>query len=408
MDDKEQNLVGTTTVGRPSKDLTKVETLRFVFLDFQNQKEQRGEPILSPILKACGFLWKVQLFPYGSDSSSVDTENISLFLRFVGDKNRRAKIKFSIRFGQSDAETIGSEQLFSESTHTQWGWRDPVQRATVLSNYLETDGSLVVEVNFVNKGSKNVWYPDELQQQPILTKFYDDISETGDLVFLVEEKKYYAHKIVLSYRAKGIYELYCEEYTNNGDTTNQQQQSIPISGMKGDILQKILEFIYTVKTPEIKDVEVAVELLLASNRLGVTDLKLYVESIITENYLSITNAATMLVLSDAHTCALLKEAALELFASDTDVVMDSDDWPKVQESKHLLKEIIKSTKTSSLHNKHTNTRTNENEKRKRCSQPDTDLLDITSLREKLQDAGMEIDGSREILIERLVNNQGSS
>ena len=81
-----------------------------------------------------------------------------------------------------------------------------------------------------------------------------------------------------------------------------------------------LSFFHCVRTPEFTDKDTTIKLLLAADRLGCTDLKLYVESTIVENFLDASNAAEWVVRSDSHSCPLLKEASMKIYASDNNTV----------------------------------------------------------------------------------------
>ena len=169
----------------------------------------------------------------------------------------------------------------------------------------------------------------------------------------------------------------------------------------------------------MKDETTATKFLLAADRLDCTDLKLYAESTITDKFLNASNAAHWLILGDSHSCALLKEASMKLYKSDANSVMESDDesWRKIVESNRLVVELLKfCTVTKKLPPpvgtaavSSSSSTTNNKRKRKNNSHIDTvDHLDVTSLREQLLEANLEIDGSREILVDRLKEHFGNT
>jgi hypothetical protein len=167
--------------------------------------------------------------------------------------------------------------------------------------------------------------------------------------------------------------------------------------MKGEIFQKLLEFVYTVKTPEVEDdgLNTAIEILLAANRFDCTQLKFYIESVIVDNFLTPTIAAKMLILGDSYSCALLKEAAMNLYASDPIAVRESEGWTEIKESNRLLDELLESVShklVSYKNNGHDATTT---------TTTTVDNLDVTSLREQLQESKLEVDGNRSMLVARL-------
>ena len=69
-------------------------------------------------------------------------------------------------------------------------------------------------------------------------------------------------------------------------------------------------------TPEFTDKDTTIKLLLAADRLGCTDLKLYVESTIVYKFLDASNATEWVVRSDSHSSPLLKEASMKMYASE--------------------------------------------------------------------------------------------
>jgi len=107
----------------------------------------------------------------------------------------------------------------------------------------------------------------------------------------------------------------------------------------------------------------------------------------------------MLILADSHSCPLLKEATLKLYDTDDTAVMESEGWSHIEESPRLLVEILKFCKmkqkaSSAISN-------NEN------AINDVTKLDVTSLRERLLEAHLDIDGNQEILMERLKDHISS-
>ncbi|OEU06039.1 hypothetical protein FRACYDRAFT_222647, partial [Fragilariopsis cylindrus CCMP1102] len=158
--------------------------------------------------------------------------------------------------------------------------------------------------------------------------------------------------------------------------------------------ETILKFIYMDEVPTMKgcddDAEKARLNLLTANRFGCTDLKLYMESILIEKFLVPSTVAGMLLLADSHSCALLKEATMNMYASN--------DWTKLKESNDLLVELL--VYATSSRKKYSSVVDDGN-----GTIDDVDDFDVTSLRERLQqqNVDLDLDGSREILVERWKN-----
>ncbi|OEU18051.1 hypothetical protein FRACYDRAFT_268855 [Fragilariopsis cylindrus CCMP1102] len=124
------------------------------------------------------------------------------------------------------------------------------------------------------------------------------------------------------------------------------------------------------------------------------------ESILTEKFLIPSTAAGFLLLADSYSCALLKEAAMVVYASNPNDVMESsqDDWTKLKESNDLLVELL--VYATSSRKQYSSVVDDGN-----GTIDDVDDFDVTSLRERLQqqNVDLDLDGSREILVERWKN-----
>ena len=385
--------IGVVSVG-PTQKLLKheIQTMEFRINDFANHNQVRGKPIKTPSIRAYGHDWILRVFPRGSPSSREDFEYVSCFLLYVGDNDVDDEPSTMLSFRCKDTKRATDElHVFCKDCNNGdkrlWGYQNFLKRTDVLENYLDKDGTLVIEVDIqIAEERKNIWYPDPLQEEPSLVKLYHTHESTSDITFDVDGKEFHAHKSILSVRAETLFELANDD--DNGRIRD--GKIVTIFSTEADIFEQILEYVYTVKTPEIKNEGIAIKLLVAADRFGCTDLKLYIESTIVDKFLNATNAAKWLLLSDSHSCALLKEASMRLHVSDANTVMESkDDWSMVVESNRLLEELFKSNSSSSSSN----------------AVVDVENLDVTTLREKLVYANLEIDGCRNILIERLKRYQ---
>lgn len=351
------------SVGEPPKKfLNGVETIRFVIHDFKDRKEKIcvGHKIESPTAKAHGYEWSVSVYP----RSSLTAEFCFFCLTIHQHADEFVKLSWRCK---------GFESLDLDPTsfNVQRSRGVILQRDDTLENVLEDD-SLVIEVDIrIAANNQCVWYPKELQQQPIWVDLYQDASsDTSDVVFSVGESIFRVHKSILSLRGKKLYEIAME---------SDNDAPIPIHSTRKEIFKSFLDFVYTVKTPVIENEDIATELLVAADRYDCVHLKLYVESVIVDKFLTPGNAAALLILGDSHSCALLKEAAMNLYFTDTKTVKKAQAWSRVKESNKLLVELLDCAT---------------------CSK-ELELMDVTKLREDLGEANLELDGSHEVLFNRM-------
>ena len=120
------------------------------------------------------------------------------------------------------------------------------------------------------------------------------------------------------------------------------------------------------------------DLLELADRLGFSDLKLFVESKMVEHgFADVDAAIRMLFFADGHSCALLKEAALDLLVAKPNQAMQSSEWETLKESGRLCAEVFE----HSFGGKATS---------------------VAELRHKLKRRGeKDVDGSKETLRKRL-------
>jgi hypothetical protein len=455
-DDHYYNEYRVAEVGQPRKRLLKkVETMRFKLHDFANCEERRGQYRITPTIRAHGYNWKLQIYPYGDNRSSEETEHVSCFLHYFASPNDRiepsAKVTYRVATHKTDTQ-LCAFSVEKGKCSTSWGLENFIKRKKIIEKYLDDDdGSLTIEIDIqIAVDRKIIWYPTTMRREPTLTQLYLSSSETGDVTFRVptttitntntntntnssddivvhqqhhqyEYKYYKAHKMILALRAKILYELVCEESSSSSedDTDNNNDDDdgafvVDLPGIDCETFETMLEYVYTVKRPLIEDVHTARNLLVAADRFCLTELKLYVESVLADKFVDETNAAELLLFADSHSCALLKETTMDVCLSDPNVVMKTPGWKLIEESDTILTEVFEHTHTAcrkyfynNRDDENNNNKNNgEDNKEDACTKEsddnmNLDQLDVFSLRERLDEADLDVDGSRETLIGRL-------
>ena len=353
-----------------------IETIKFIIYDFKKRDEKTGQRIESSVLKAHGCEWKIWCYPRGQRDQAKD--HVSCYLNYRG--KDPVAMSYSIRCKQPRC----ANTYTFKSAGQGHGYSKFIPRS-IIEKHLEEDGSLVLEVDIQKTiAAQNllVWYPKQLQRQDFLVDLYQDASsETTDVLFSVGKKEFRAHRSILCLRCKKLYEIAKE---------SKNDEPILISSMREDIFKTILEFAYTVKLPDIENKEIATELLVAADCYDCVHLKLYVESFMVDKLLTPETAAELLVFADSYSCPLLKEKATDIFIRDVATVKKAKAWSQIVESSRLLHELIDAL---TAHDKI--------EVKYRPDEKYIDGLDVTALRNELEEKNLELDGSREVLVQRL-------
>ena len=121
------------------------DSLRFVFNDFTGMKQARGDCLISPSIEASGYLWRLRFYPKGNEQPDTvtDTGYISVYLKYSGDEQCTPSAKCTFRCKDV---TVGVITAFFDNKLAMGQWNF-LKREDVLENYLEEDGSLIIEVD---------------------------------------------------------------------------------------------------------------------------------------------------------------------------------------------------------------------------------------------------------------------
>ena len=203
-----------------------------------------------------------------------------------------------------------------------------------------------------------------------------------------------AHKHVLKMNVSELYEFVLSEFSSHTNGTRNDVDTIEIELPNVDefSFETMMTFIYTGNEPKLDDMDSAKSILLLADRFGCTELKLFSKSTLVGKFLVPSAAANLMLLAEAHSCALLKEASMDVYVSCPTEVVNSDDWTLVEESPKLLVELVRYMGIG-FHQRSTRTDITN------------DSMGVSSLRVWLEDRGLDLDGTRETLVERWKEHQ---
>jgi len=428
---KRIKVAGRVSHGTPPLEFVteNTETIIFDIHHFTDLNHKKDERFFTKSIQACGHLWELMIYPRGYCETRDDTENVAIFLSYSRENNEKdsALAKYSIRT-KTLSPIIDQECKYSEERRAH-GPATYSTRKEIIDTELNKDGTLTIEVDIVVATKKRaVWYPklNTVSNMDILTKLYRSVDETYDATFIVgpSPKKIKAHKNVLAVQARDLYELVVtEEQASSSDT---EDIAIILSDVDVDAFEAMMRFCYIGTVPTFlkkkktkkkkkqkkkkksddddddadgdddKNEAKAKNILLVADRFRCTDLKMYMESYIVETILVPSKAARWLLVADSHACALLKEASMNAYLTDSNTVMTAshDDWTRLKESNDLLVELLMYS-TSGGRKKYSSVVDDGD-----GTANDADGFDVVSLRERLEKYNLDVDGSKEILLKR--------
>ena len=280
-------------------------------------------------------------------------------------------------------------------------YSDFIKRKDVLdvSNDHLVHGDLIIEVEMqVMLDKPPSWTPTNTLSMDMLKLLDSADAGCADITFEIgdgdgtktrsrqgDHQLFYAYKAILSARSPALASL-ADDFTSGGP--------IPITDVHPDLFRMLLRFIYGGEVPPNdtlrKDARAIVR---AADRFGCTGLKLTAEAELATDGITNKNAAELILFADGTNCAMLKEAAMEYFVANAQVVMASDGYREVTKSNKIMAEMMAAMAAGNK--KRPAESANEAEGR------DYKRMRVATLRQKLDEKGLDVDGSKEMLVSRL-------
>lgn len=114
-------------------------------------------------------------------------------------------------------------------------------------------------------------------------------------------------------------------------------------------------------------------------------MKIAIEkALVAPRVINMDNVLSMYMFADAKTCCLLKEYALEYFVTRPEDVMQLESYNELKQSPELMQELLSALASETNVVAHG------------CT-----ITSVYDLRKKLESKGLDVDGSREVLVTRL-------
>ena len=402
MADEKKHVVAVSNVGGgqlPSE----WHTIRAIFHNFADLPAERDDAVYSDSMECHGLDWRMLLYPGGCGSSDEDDQYISVYLSCMSVKDEGKRVRTSFRSGVPSAgfntrSQKSAVELVFDSGSSSKGWPNFAERSFVLDpekKYL-VDGNLTLDFDIkVWQDKPPAWSPTKTIGADLL-KLLDEadgsnaavIFEVGkeDSAGVQKKELFYAHRPILTARSPTLATM----AEGSGRGTH-----IPIEDCHPGAFRMLLRFIYGEEIPP-RDIlkEGAVYIMHTADCYGCIGLKLAAEAeMVSSGVIQTENAAELILFADGGHHALLKEAAINHFVANSEAVMATDGYELLAESPAILKELVAAM--SAGNNK---------------KWPVGDLstvggaykdMCVAALRVKLDEKGLDVDGSKEMLVARL-------
>jgi hypothetical protein len=360
----------------------------------------RRASVDSPEFMLLGNPWRLQICPGGSSNAAEGM--VSLYLYNRSDKAIEIDYGFSVNDGN------GKQVAYKRQATPQnfgpvgtWGWQNFAERTTLLSSLV--NGTLVIDIQMrLAKPTKSV-PPPYIPENPFAKNIQSMIIDEnfGDISFAVGENQkksnaekiaktapamFYAHRDILRECSTGILADICRSNVPS------MSSPVEITDVSPEVFRHLLYSAYGGKISADDMKPQTKEIIDAANRYGVVSLKLEAEAYFVGNTLfTLENVMEHLMYADSMNCALLKEAAMDFIIENSAEVMD-----KITVNDLLTPTLIRDVLAAvSRREKKLGGRDGDGGDSKFNS------MRICELRRESYEKGLNVDGSREMLIAAL-------
>ena len=373
------------------------------FHGFENLTTIRNEYVISPEFTCFGHTWCLKLYPGGAVDSNDG--KVGIFLQNMSNKSIKVQFGLSVRDKSRfvtenkgfEFAARGTEDVLHNEIHESWGWKDFYPRSSII--YCLVYGTLIVEVRMRNIGeTTNVpFIPQNPISKTILSMFNDD--ESADIVFEVGNEKldttehksaktttaFHAHRNILQKCCSSA--LLGELCKSGGEAVS----TVSITDVKPEVFKHMLYYVYGGKIAEKDMEENAKEIIHAADKYGIVGLKLEAEAaFVTTETMTFENAIDNLLYADATNCALIKEFVLDFIAQNRKEAVNKLSFDNVPGS--AMKDLLAAVNRD------------DNKGGSTTDADDFSMMRVSTLRKMLDEKGLDIDGSREMMIATLKEN----
>ena len=370
-----------------------VVRMRKTFAGFAALPRAVGDYTDGPKAELHGHTWKLFIFPGGFNEENKG--NMSVFLPLC-EPYPEAGVKADVTLrvinhaGRADeVKTLPAGYIWGKHDRPRsgpgWGFAKFIRRADVLDatkGWLN-GGALTVEADIrVYSKTPPLWSPPSRVISHFLRLF--ESGESSDVTFIVDEERVRAHRQILVAQSPVLSSLCADA-----------DADIEISEVSPAVFKEVVRFTYCdeLSSPDVLSTADGARVVLeTADRFGVTRLKQLAEIELATRHLSVESAADLLLLADAHSCPQLKESATEFFVSKAPEVMATEGWVRLGASADLLRELM-----GEAFSPHKRPRDDDGE----GAADRVKRMRVSELRAELATRGLETDGARGALEERL-------
>ena len=372
-------IVGSVEYGSDPPVFSEKHTMMFTIKGVQELADEMHE---TPEILCHGHRWYLEIYPYGSDKTKALEKDATYFTMYLccADVTRREiksiGAKWTSRLGSTTQASTPSWTFSKKSNGIGHRW--PRDKILLCCNAV---GTLLVKVDLqVDQNSIYSWKPPRELSTNLLKHFESQATATNvDLV--VGEHRIGVHRVILAVHGSHLATI--------GEESSGVVAEIPMDGEDFQLIEMLVRFLYKETLPDNFDDEAdALNLLKVADKYGFVNLKMLLEARVVQakHIIRADSAVEILLFAESHNCALLRETAMKMVVNKMPEIRGKSGWDDIFKCPELAQDLFRY--------------------QSECSKPwdgndKLDRLGVAVLRARAAEKGLEVDGSRTVLIERL-------
>ena len=345
-----------------------------------------------------GLHWSLVIYPGGSPCAEDDY--LSAFLSLHSGRSTTVTWEISVidTFGRkknSQGEATSSFAVAAVANSD--GWDNLIRRSFVLdpsNKMLDGYGTLSFVISVKDK--QNHFVPTNPLSNAIRGLFLDEASADVCIEVTMSETKEdgkkkvkvlgsypaHSHRFILKTCAPMLAAL-CESNSGEGTPT------VSLTGIRPSVFFHLLLYVYGGGIPKLELKSKAKEIIDAADKYSIVNLKLEAEAVYVESTrITVENAIDNLLYADSKNLALLKETVIDFLADNGEEVIGKIEFKDSDMPGNIVKDVLVAVAR------------NKKEVRNEVISG-LNVMRVSELRRKLDEKGLNVDGSRETMIEAL-------
>ena len=367
-------------------------SFQFHFHDFANLSITRDDFVASPKFTCNGQQWELWVYPGGHILAAEG--QVSFFLRHLSKETVTTSydVKIVDKFGDTKLSITSKKRKFIGIDN--WGIPNFLSRSVIMDESQNTldSGTLTVVVS-IEVEPTPVFFPKNPLSKLMQEKFNDEA--TADVCFEVSTKgekeddggmttPFYAHRFILETCAPMLAAI-CGPNNDSGGVV-----TASVNDIKPEIFSHLLSYVNGMTVPEEELKANAKDIIAASDKYSIVNLKLAAEAAYVQSAdICFDNVMDHLLYADSMNLALLKEAVMNFLAENPFEAAERLSF--TDSFQHVVKDLLITVGRNN--NKYANGAY--------VKFDELTTLSVSALRRQLDKMGLEVDGSREVMIESI-------